>query len=203
VPTGTNVSMRLMSRVATRRRGRRPSRYKCRGFVGGPAASPAAGTNVTWNEIGGAPAPVPSGTNVSMRFMSRVATRAPRPVPLQYRHGGFNGGAPAPVPSGTNVSIRLMSRVATWAPRPVPLQYRYVEFRWRGTGPGAHRYKCFNSFDVAGCDTGTEAGALGYKCFNSFDVAGCDTGTEAGAPPISSRGIQWRGTGPGAHRVQM
>jgi hypothetical protein len=102
----------------------------------------AAGTNVTWNEIGGAPAPVPSGTNVSMRFMSRVATRAPRPVPLQYRHGGFNGGAPAPVPSGTNVSIRLMSRVATWAPRPVPLQYRHGGFNGGAPAPVPTGYKC-------------------------------------------------------------
>ena len=44
---GNKCFMRLMSQVATSRRGRRPSRYTCRGFVGGPAASPAAGTNVS------------------------------------------------------------------------------------------------------------------------------------------------------------
>ena len=39
------------------------------GSIGGPAASPAAGTNVTWDSIGGAPACLaggdPSGPNVS------------------------------------------------------------------------------------------------------------------------------------------
>ncbi len=45
--------------------GGRPSSYKCRGFVGGPAASPAVGTNAPRNPVGGAPASVPTGTNIS------------------------------------------------------------------------------------------------------------------------------------------
>ena len=90
---GNKGFMRLMSQVATSRRGCRPSRYTCRGFVGGPAASPAA------------------GTHVSMWSMLRVAARRRGSASASLRRDGPPApGIEASAPPGAIVAGSMLRR---------------------------------------------------------------------------------------------